>query len=192
MSADTTQTTALRSVIEDFLDELASTVSDPRKVERVLAEDEILTINDLSNQPEEWTEDNLIWPLIETVGLNRKPGRPASQRSAAGTTQREAPDFRLVEQGGEFVVIDLTGVLLIGRLDKSTLRDCPPEVVAATGVNQWLENCRASNEGFDREKFSDWVEETNDALCSFQTELDDFMQGNGIETRLEEILTTET
>lgn len=105
MSTDTTLTTTLRSAIEDFLDELATTVSDPHKVERVLAGNETLTINDLSNQPEEWTEGNLIWPLIEAVGLNREPGRPASQRSAAGTTQREAPDFRLVEQGGEFVVI---------------------------------------------------------------------------------------
>lgn len=105
MPADTTTTATLRPVIVDFLDELASTVSNARKVERVLAGTETLTISDLSNQPEEWTEGNLIWPLIEAVGLNREPGRPASQRSAAGTTQREAPDFRLVEQGGEFVLI---------------------------------------------------------------------------------------
>ena len=105
MPEDNNPTTALRSVIEDFLDELASAVSDSHKVERVLAGDETLTISDLSNQPEEWTEGNLIWPLIKAVGLNRQPGRPASQRSAAGTTQREAPDFRLVEQDGEFVLI---------------------------------------------------------------------------------------
>jgi len=95
----------LRSVIIEFLDELATTVDNSHKVERVLAGDEILTIDDLQNQPEEWTEGYLIWPLIEAVGLNREPGRPASHRSAAGTTQREAPDFRLVEQEGEFVVI---------------------------------------------------------------------------------------
>jgi hypothetical protein len=98
-------TSPLRTVIEGFLDELASTVSDTHTVERVLTGDETLTINDLNNQPEEWTEGHLIWPLIETVGLNREPGRPASHRSAAGTIQREAPDFRLVEMDGEFVVI---------------------------------------------------------------------------------------
>jgi|GEM_PF-2554100 len=95
----------LRPVIEDFLDELVSTVDDVHKVERVIARDETLTITDLDNQPEEWTEGHLIWPLIEAVGLNRQPGRPASQRAVAGTTQREAPDFRIVERGGEFILI---------------------------------------------------------------------------------------
>lgn len=102
---DSIGTSSLRSIIENFLDELATTVSDARKIERVLAGDDTLTIADLNNQPEEWTEENLIWPLIRTVGLNREAGRPASQRSVAGTTQREAPDFRLVERDGEFVVI---------------------------------------------------------------------------------------
>jgi hypothetical protein len=103
--SDSVDTSSVRSVLEDFLDTLAATVNDIHKIERVLAGDETLTIKDLSNQPEEWTEGNLIWPLIEAVGLNREPGRPASQRSAAGTTQREAPDFRLVEDEGELVVI---------------------------------------------------------------------------------------
>ena len=98
-------TSPVRSVLEDFLDVLTDTVSDSHKVERVLSGSDTLTISDLNNRPEEWTEGNLIWPIIEAVGLNREPGRPASQRAAAGTTQREAPDFRLVEQDGEFVVI---------------------------------------------------------------------------------------
>lgn len=102
---DPVDVSEIRSVIEDFLDQLADTVSDPHTVERVLAGEDELSINDLGNTPEEWTEGNLIWNLIEVVGLNREPGRPASHRRAAGTTQREAPDFRLVEQDGEFVVI---------------------------------------------------------------------------------------
>jgi len=102
---DSIDPSSLRSVIEDFLDELSDTVSDTHTVERVLSGAETLTIADLNNQPEEWTEGNLIWPLIEAVGLNREPGRPASQRSVAGTTQREAPDFRLVERDGDLVVI---------------------------------------------------------------------------------------
>jgi len=91
--------------LRTFVDSLGTTVSDAHPVERILAGEETLTIDALSNQPEEWTEGNLIWPLLEAVGLNCEPGRPASQRSVAGTTQREAPDFRLVERGGEFVVI---------------------------------------------------------------------------------------
>jgi len=105
MSQPSDRTARLRGAIEEFLDTLASTLSDAHEMERVLAGDETLTIRDLGNQPEEWTEGNLIWPLIEAVDLNREPGRPASQRTAAGTTQREAPDFRLVEDDGEFVVI---------------------------------------------------------------------------------------
>jgi len=81
-------TSPIRDVLEDFLDKLVETVSDSHKVERILAGDDGLTINDLQNQPEEWTEENLIWPLIKAAGLNREPGRPASHRSAAGTTQR--------------------------------------------------------------------------------------------------------
>lgn len=89
-------------------------------------------------------------------------------------------------------VIQPTGVLLIGRLDAKTLRDCPPEVVAATGVNQWLQNCKVSGDGFDREKYSNWVAEINAALFSFQSQLGDFVQGNGIEARLKGKLTTES
>lgn len=94
--------------------------------------------------------------------------------------------FRLVD------VIEPTGVLLIGRLDTKTLKHCPPEVVAATGVNQWFENCKARGSGFDRQKYSDWAEKTNNALFSYQAELDDFMRNSDIETRIEETSTTET
>ncbi|QCS43601.1 hypothetical protein [Natrinema versiforme] len=80
-------------------------------------------------------------------------------------------------------VVNPTGVLLIGRLAKDTLRDCPREVVAATGVNQWLENCQASGVGFSRQKYSDWAAETNKALFSVQAELGDFAQ-ESTETRL--------
>jgi len=109
-------------VLENFVDSLGTTVSDAHLVERILAGEETLTIDALSNQPEEWTEGNLIWPLLEAVGLNREPGRPASQRSAAGTTQREAPDFRLVERGGEFVVIGRTSLRIRStELNRSSL-----------------------------------------------------------------------
>jgi hypothetical protein len=105
---DSIDVSAIRSVIENFLDELASTVSDTHKVERVLAGNDTLTIDDLNNRPEDWTEGNLIWPLIKIVGLNREPGRPASYRQAAETSQTEMPDFRLVEMDGEFVAIGET------------------------------------------------------------------------------------
>lgn len=89
-------------------------------------------------------------------------------------------------------VIEPTGVLLIGRLDTKTLQDCPPEVVAATGVHQWLENCKTPGGGFDRGEYSDWVEQTNEALFSFQAELGDFTQSSDMKTRLKGKLTTET
>lgn len=85
-------------------------------------------------------------------------------------------------------VVNPTGVLLIGRLDTDTLRNCPREVVAATGVNQWLKTCQTNGAGFDRQKYSDWVTETNEALFSVQAELGDFSQ-ESIETRLTNNLT---
>jgi len=33
----------------------------------------VLTSIDLGNQPEPWTEDNLIWPLPDAVGLTKDP-----------------------------------------------------------------------------------------------------------------------
>lgn len=141
---DSIGTSSFHSIIENFLDELATTVSDARKIERVLAGDDTLTIADLNNQPEEWTEENLIWPLIRAVGLNREAGRPASQRSVAGTTQREAPDFRLVERDGEFVVIgenkspnkiDLAEEELVG--DYLSNKAWPDYGIATDGI-EWV------------------------------------------------------
>ena len=135
---------SIQSVIEEFLDELATTVSDTHKIERVLSGNDTLTINDLNNQPEEWTEGNLIWPLIEAVGLNREPGRPASQRSAAGSMQREAPDFRLVEQDGDFIVIgENKSPNKIGRAETELVEDylsnkAWPDYGIATDGFEWV------------------------------------------------------
>lgn len=86
----------IHSTLETFLGEFSRTVDgDARTMERVLNGDLSLTTSDLGSTPESWTEDVLINPLLDTVGLHKAPGRPSSQR--------ETPDFRLEEECGEII-----------------------------------------------------------------------------------------
>jgi len=102
---------------------------------------------------------------------------------AFDVTQYKSRDMVVADVTRLVDVVNPTGILLIGRLARDTLRECPREVVAATGVHQWLENCRASGAGFNRQNYSDWVAETNKALFSVQAELGDFAQ-ESTETQL--------
>lgn len=107
---------------------------------------------------------------------------------AFDVTQYPSGDMVVADVTRLVDVVNPTGVLLIGRLAKDTLCDCPREVVAATGVYQWLVNCQASGAGFSRQKYSDWAAETNKALFSVQTKLGDFTQ-ESTATRLTSNLT---
>jgi hypothetical protein len=95
---------AVQQVLTQFVSKLVSAVG-PRTAACVLAGDRTLKSDDLGSQPESWTEDALVRPLIEAVGLTKGPGRPTKRRDAGGKTRRETPDFRLSERGGELVVI---------------------------------------------------------------------------------------
>lgn len=87
---------AVRDALKEFLTEFNRAVDgDLQKIERVLNGSDTLTTSDLGSTPESWTEDALITPLLQAVGLNKVPGRPSSQR--------ETPDFRLNEEFGEIV-----------------------------------------------------------------------------------------
>lgn len=77
----------IEEVLVGFLRELDSELNDTHALERVLNGDRGLTERDLGSEPETWTEDALIYPLIEAVGLNKTPGRP--------TSQRKTPDFKI-------------------------------------------------------------------------------------------------
>lgn len=87
----------IKSILESFVDEFNRAIgSDARMMERILIGGESPSTSDLSGTtPESWTEEALINPLLDEVGLNKVPGRPSSQR--------ETPDFRLEEECGEIV-----------------------------------------------------------------------------------------
>jgi hypothetical protein len=86
----------IRGVIESFLDDLFDHV-DSLRFDEVITKQDDLTRSELTANPESWTEEALIWEIIDTLGLNREPGRPASQRSS--------PDFKLSERDGDLEII---------------------------------------------------------------------------------------
>lgn len=73
-------------------------------------------------------------------------------------------------------VIAPDGILLIGRTSPNHLRQCPTEVVAATGVSHWLKNIQTPSGEFSSEKYSSWVAEANAALRNSQSRLEHFTQ----------------
>lgn len=75
-------------------------------------------------------------------------------------------------------VIAPDGILLIGRIAPDHLRRCPPEVVAATGVDHWRKNSQLQSGDFSREKYRIWAEEANDALSDSQARFDHFADSN--------------
>lgn len=95
---------------------------------------------------------------------------------AFDVTQYKSSDRVVADVSTLIDVIEPTGVLLIGRLSPSTLHECPPEVVAATGVNQWLTRCKTTDGVFKRTLYSEWTEIGNKALNSVQTGLDEFQK----------------
>lgn len=76
----------VESALRDFVSALNSNL-DTHEFERFLSGDKVLTSRDLGNQPEPWTEDNLIWPILQAVGLEKDP-----QPYGAG----DRPDFELL------------------------------------------------------------------------------------------------
>lgn len=76
----------VESALRDFVSALNSNL-DTHEFEQFLSGDKTLTSRDLGNQPEPWTEDNLILPLLQAVGLEKDP-----QPYGAG----DRPDFELL------------------------------------------------------------------------------------------------
>ncbi|QIB75330.1 hypothetical protein G3I44_14155 [Halogeometricum borinquense] len=79
-------------------------------------------------------------------------------------------------------VIGPSGILLIGRIAPDHLRRCPPEVVAATGVDHWRKNSQTASGGFSRERYRAWAAEAYAAIRSAQTRLEHF--GNQSHVRI--------
>lgn len=76
----------IESALREFASALNSNLT-THEFERFLAGNKTLTSHDLGNQPEPWTEHNLIWPILEAVELKKDP-----QPYGAG----DRPDFELL------------------------------------------------------------------------------------------------
>jgi hypothetical protein len=98
---------AVRDTLVDFVDLLYDALDqNSRHVEGVLVGEETIVRTDINSEPEEWTEDGLIVPLLDTVGLHKQPGRPNPRFPTPSWVTVEIPDFELVERNdGEVRVI---------------------------------------------------------------------------------------
>lgn len=106
---------------------------------------------------------------------------------AYDVTQYRSEPMILADVNRFINVIEPSRVLLIGRLSPSTLRKCPHEVVAATGVNQWLINSRDEDGNLCRDRFGQWAKGANEHLFSVQTTLGNYQEvSEFLEARREE------
>lgn len=119
----------LRTVLLDFIDELDREFDNPHDIEQILDGNRTITKRDIGAEPETWTEDILINPIINAVGLHKSPGRPSSQR--------KTPDFELKEEA------DGNSIEIVGE-NKSLNKIGEAENEL---VEDYLSNISFSNEG---------------------------------------------
>lgn len=128
----------LRAVLENFLEELDDEFDDAHEIERILNGDREITRRDIGAEPESWTEDLLINPVIDAVGLNKAPGRPSSQR--------KIPDFKLEEE------YDGQTLEIVGESKSlNKIEDAEKEL-----VDDYLSNISFPNDGIATDGL-DWV-----------------------------------
>ncbi len=63
----------LWEILEDFVDDLYGKLDDPHLMQDVLSGEEVLTGAMIGYSPEAYTEDNLIWRMLDVVGLDFGP-----------------------------------------------------------------------------------------------------------------------
>ncbi|WP_178915579.1 Eco57I restriction-modification methylase domain-containing protein [Natronomonas gomsonensis] len=128
----------LRDVLHEFLEELDEEFDDPHEIERILNGDREITRRDISAEPETWTEDILINPVLRAVGLHKTPGRP--------TSQRKTPDFKLEEDFN-----DQTLEIVGENKSLNKIEDAEDEL-----VSDYLSNISFPNDGIATDGL-DWV-----------------------------------
>lgn len=84
-------TADVEDVLRSFVRSLSSALDDSHKLERVLSEDEGVTSSDVGQRPETFTENNLIFPLLEACGLSHNE-QPYGEKGS----QVVWPDFELL------------------------------------------------------------------------------------------------
>ena len=133
-----TTVTDLRNVLVTFFEELKDEFDDPHEIEQILNGDRRITRRDTGAEPETWTEDILINPILNSVGLNKVPGRP--------TSQRKTPDFKLEEEYG-----DQTLEVVGENKSLNKIEDAEDEL-----VDDYLSNISFPNDGIATDGL-DWV-----------------------------------
>lgn len=83
-------TERVKNAIESFVGTLYDRLDDPQQFERVLRGEEYITNEDIRQQPEDFTEDELIWVLLSALDLERNV-RPYGEAGGEG----EWPDFEV-------------------------------------------------------------------------------------------------
>ncbi|PSQ05700.1 SAM-dependent DNA methyltransferase [Halobacteriales archaeon QS_6_71_20] len=81
----------VEDVLRSFVRSLSSALDDPHKLERVLRGDEKVTSSEVGQRPETFTENNLIFPLLEACGLDHNE-QPYGEKGS----QVVWPDFELL------------------------------------------------------------------------------------------------
>jgi len=80
--------TRVKNVIEEFVESLHDKLDDVHQFERILRGDEIITNENIRQQPEDFTEDELIWELLAALDIERDV-QPYGEAGGDG----EWPDF---------------------------------------------------------------------------------------------------
>lgn len=81
----------VEDTLRSFVQSLSSALNDPHKLERVLRGDEGVTSSEVGQRPETFTENNLIFPLLEACGLDHNE-QPYGEKGS----QVVWPDFELL------------------------------------------------------------------------------------------------
>lgn len=148
------------------LAEIDRCMSGTREVyERIAAHDDLsTTVIPLAKGWERWHFERCR-RTFEDLGLSY---------CAFDVTQYSKHDMILGDVRRLIDVVEPEGVLLIGRLDPRVLRKCPPEVVAATGVDHWRKNSDPGSGQLSRERYRAWAADESEAIRSSQTGLHHF------------------
>lgn len=167
-----TTVSELRAVAKNFIEEINREFDDAHEIERILNGDREITRRDIGAEPEPWTEDLLINPILDAVGLSKAPGRPSSQR--------KIPDFKLEEEhnGQRLEIIGENKSL-------NKIEDAEEELVEDYLSNISFPNDGIATDGLDwvvyrTERGGDFFEHESVRSHSFRTVLRQIARDEGI------------
>jgi len=88
----------VQDVLHSFVQTLSSALDDPHKLERVLNGEEGISSAEVGQRPETFTENNLIYPLLDACDLDYNE-QPYGEKGS----QVVWPDFELLQEGPKVI-----------------------------------------------------------------------------------------